>query len=260
MNIIGISGLHHSVPFKKKEFPRLTPRQYRIAQGFDSAAALVSSRGIEAVAAEERFTREKATGSFPVNAIQFCLNKAGLNETDIDFIAHGFTYTPFRRWYEASDFTQKQFREVYSRDAQLRTIQDHLGSANEWDRKFVEVPHHLAHAASAFYLSGFEESLILVADGMGEIHSTTIAAGKDNKIRIIRQVEAVHSLGILYGVFTYFGLRTWIGRVQSDGACSLRECVALFFPRHGTDPVKRGWDLRDSSAVSQYHAGTTRNV
>lgn len=204
MNIIGISGLHNSVPFKKKEFPRLTPRQYRIAQGFDSAAALVSSRGIEAVAAEERFTREKATGSFPVNAIQFCLNKASLNETDIDFIAHGFAYTPFRRWFEASDFTQKQFREVYSRDAQLRTIQDHLGSANEWDRKFVEVPHHLAHAASAFYLSGFEESLILVADGMGEIHSTTIAAGKDNKIKIIRQVEAVHSLGILYGVFTYY--------------------------------------------------------
>ena len=60
MNIIGISGLHNSVSFKKKEFPWLTSRQYRIAQGFDSAAALVSKRRIEAVAAEERFTRVKS--------------------------------------------------------------------------------------------------------------------------------------------------------------------------------------------------------
>ena len=56
MHIIGISGLHNSVAFKKRELPYLSSREYRIAQGFDSAAALVSSEGIKAVAAEERFT------------------------------------------------------------------------------------------------------------------------------------------------------------------------------------------------------------
>jgi carbamoyltransferase len=70
MNVIGISGLDNSVPFKRKEFPALSSRQYRIAQGFDSAAALVTNHGIQAAAAEERFTGEKATGAFPVNAIR----------------------------------------------------------------------------------------------------------------------------------------------------------------------------------------------
>jgi carbamoyltransferase len=69
VNIIGISGLHNSVAFKKREFPHLSARQYRIAQGFDAAAALVTPKGIQAAAAEERFTGEKATGSFPINAM-----------------------------------------------------------------------------------------------------------------------------------------------------------------------------------------------
>src|SRR3954470_9066925 len=70
MNVIGISGVHRSVAFKEREFPGLTRRQYRIAQGFDSAAALVGEGGVVAAAAEERFTREKATGDFPVRSIQ----------------------------------------------------------------------------------------------------------------------------------------------------------------------------------------------
>lgn len=210
MNIIGISGLHNSISFKKKAFPNLSARQYRVAQGFDSAAALVTTEGIQAAVAEERFTREKATGAFPVNAIKYCLQAANLTPNAIDYIAHGFCYEPFKSFYQNSDLMQQQFAEVYSRDAQLCCLQEHLDSYN-WAEKFVQVPHHLAHAASAFYLSGFEESLILVTDGMGEQHSATIAVGKANQIKIIKQFPALHSLGILYGVFTfylgfYFGL------------------------------------------------------
>jgi len=58
VNVIGISGLDNSMRFKKREFPGLSARQYRIAQGYDSAAALVSSCGVQAAAAEERFTGE----------------------------------------------------------------------------------------------------------------------------------------------------------------------------------------------------------
>ena len=68
MNIIGFSGLTHSVPFKKQHYPHLDPRHYRITQGFDAAAALVNEKTIVAAAAEERFTKEKTTGAFPVNA------------------------------------------------------------------------------------------------------------------------------------------------------------------------------------------------
>src|SRR5437763_779940 len=76
MNVIGISGLANSFPFKKRKMPGLSAREYYVGQGFDAAAALVTEQGILAAAAEERFTGEKATGAFPVNAIRYCL-KAG---------------------------------------------------------------------------------------------------------------------------------------------------------------------------------------
>jgi carbamoyltransferase len=204
MNVIGISGLDNSVPFKRKEFPALSSRQYRIAQGFDSAAALVTNHGIQAAAAEERFTGEKATGAFPVNAIRYCLEAGHLTPDDIDCIAHGFSYEPFKSFYDEDEFLKKQFTEVYSREAQARCLEKYL-SAYRWSEKLVQVPHHLAHAASAFYPSGFKDSLILVADGMGELHNTTVAIGNENdEIRIIKQVFGLHSLGILYGVFTLY--------------------------------------------------------
>src|ERR1044071_6610504 len=101
MNVIGFSGLAHSLSFKRRKMPGLTPREYYVGQGFDAAAALVTGSGrdtaaiVAAAAAEERFTHEKATGDFPVNAIRYCLEAAKLRETDIDFIAHGFSYEPY---------------------------------------------------------------------------------------------------------------------------------------------------------------------
>ena len=203
MKIIGISGLHNSVSFKKKMLPNLKPHHYRIAQGLDSAAALVTDAGILAAVAEERLTGEKGTGAFPIHAIQYCLQSAHLTLDSIDFIAHGFSYEPFRPLYEHNEYARKQFEEVFSREALLHLLENCLPSG-PWDGKLVQVPHHLAHAASAFYPSGLEESLILIADGMGEIQSTTIAVGRGNDITIVRQIPSLHSLGILYGVLTLY--------------------------------------------------------
>lgn len=203
MNVIGISGLENSLPFKRRVFPNLTAREYRIAQGFDSAAALVTNRGIQAAAAEERFTTEKATGAFPVNAIRYCLAEARLEPSAIDYIAHGFSYEPFKAFYDQDDYLKAQFSEVYSRAAQVTALTRYLPEWR-WPDRFIAVPHHLAHAASAFYPSGFEEALILVCDGMGEFHSATIAVGRGNDIHTIKQVPGLQSLGILYGVFTLY--------------------------------------------------------
>jgi carbamoyltransferase len=201
MNIIGISGVHQNLAFKGREFPGLTPRQYRINQGFDSAAALVGPAGIIAAAAEERFTREKATGDFPLRAIQYCLQAGALKIEGVDYLAHGFSYEPYRSALQEPDYTRKQYEQLYSPDVQKRHLHDHFPDV-DWDRKFVAVPHHLAHAASAFYPSGFEEALIVVSDGMGEVHSLTVAMGKGKGIKMLKQLPAFHSLGVLYGVFT----------------------------------------------------------
>ena len=201
MNVLGVSGLHESVPFKRRVLPGLAARFYRLAQGFDSAAALVTAQGVQAAAAEERFTRDKGTGTFPAHAIRYCLAAAALSPSAVDYVAHGFAYEPYRDLFEQDDFGRRQFAEVYSRQAQLRCLDARL-PGGDWDRKLIQVPHHLAHAASAFYLSGFAESLVLVADGMGEVHSMTVAMARDRDITTLAQVPALHSLGLLYGVVT----------------------------------------------------------
>ena len=83
MNIIGYSGLHNSIAFKEKEFPNLSAREYRITQGLDSAAALVTDQGIKAAGAEERFTGQKGTNAFPLNAIQYGLQAGNLSLENI---------------------------------------------------------------------------------------------------------------------------------------------------------------------------------
>src|SRR5882757_1990607 len=201
--MIGISRVHQNIAFKVREFPGLSGRQYRINQGFDSAAALVNDRGVVAAAAEERFSRNKATGDFPEEAIQYCLKAGKLKIGEVDFLAHGFAYEPFRSAFQEPAYARRQYEKLYSPEVQKQHLHEFFPGV-DWEQKFMAVPHHLAHAASAFYPSGFEESLILVSDGMGEIHSLTVAVGTGREIKILKQVPAFHSLGILYGVFTLF--------------------------------------------------------
>jgi len=74
----------------------------------------------------------------------------------------------------------------------------------DWARKLVRVPHHLAHAASAYYLSGFDDATVLVADGMGESESTSIFSGHYRELRPVRAYPISASLGILYGIVTKY--------------------------------------------------------
>jgi len=203
MNIVGISGLHHTVAFKKKYFPSLLPREYRIAQGFDSAAALVSETGVMAAAAEERFIREKGTNAFPSHAIRFCFDLAGMKPEQVDYIAHGFSYKSVKAAFEYEEFSKVRYAEVYDPERQMECLQEYFPSV-DWANKFVAVPHHLAHAASTFYLSGFQESLIVITDGMGELQSMTALTGTREGMNIIQEIPAFHSLGVLYGVFTLY--------------------------------------------------------
>lgn len=201
MNVLGFSGLHNSVAFKKRLFPSLTKREYLIATGHDAAAALVTKNGIVAAAAEERFSRRKATGDFPKQALEYCLRSASLTWDDVDVLAHGFAYEPLRDMFVGlSEFERVRFEEVYSHAAQVKAIRDHLPPGIE--QKLYEVQHHLAHAASAFYPSGMTDALIVVSDGMGEIDSCTVAIGSPRGIEVIRTIASLHSLGMLYSVVT----------------------------------------------------------
>ena len=108
MDIIGISGFDNSIRYKRSRFPELEQRAYRIAQGFDSAAVLLRGGLVDFAVAEERLTREKATGDFPVLSIKACLDHARLNPRDLAFIAHGFDYAPHRAVFDEDPFYRDQ--------------------------------------------------------------------------------------------------------------------------------------------------------
>ena len=80
----------------------------------------------------------------------------------------------------------------------------------------------MSHAASAFYPSPFEEAMILTADGVGEWTTTSIAKGKHNSIKILKEIHFPHSIGLLYSAFTYYlGFRVNSGEYKVMGLASI---------------------------------------
>jgi len=200
MKIIGISGFEGSIPFKQCHWPGLDDREYRISQGHDSAAALFVDGELIAAAAEERFNRKKHTGDFPVGAISYCLAEAGLSLGDIDEIAHGFDYAPYRAAFSIDPISAALYRDVFSREAVLAQVSRYLDGYPA--ERVRHVNHHLAHAASAYFCSGWEECLVLVVDGMGELQSATVFHAHHGRLEKLCAISARDSIGILYSVVT----------------------------------------------------------
>ncbi len=199
--ILGVSGLAESVRFKREHWPDLEEREYRIAQGFDAAAALVVNGAVVAAAEEERFNRHKQTGDFPIGAITYCLKQAGLSLADVDQIAHCFDYAPFGEIFSLDETSAQQYDEVFSKKALRAQISRHYPQFSA--ERVHHVGHHLSHAASAYFTSGWDECLVMVLDAMGETQSGSIFHGRGGRLEKLREISANDSIGILYSLLTY---------------------------------------------------------
>lgn len=200
MNILGISGLENAVPFKQAKWPDLDAREYRISQGHDAAAALLCAGELVGAAAEERFNLRKHSGAFPIGAATYCLAEGGVPISDIDEIVHGFDYSPYGKIYSLDPVSSELYRQVFSREALLEQIDRHFPGFPH--RNVHHVNHHMAHAASAYFTSGWDDSVVIVIDAMGEVQSTSIYRGRDGRLEKLREISANHSIGILYSLVT----------------------------------------------------------
>jgi carbamoyltransferase len=200
MIFLGISGLESSVPFKQEHWPGLEAREYRISQGHDSAAALVVNGRLVAAAEQERFSRRKHTGDFPIDAIQFCLREAGITIEDVREIAHGFDYSPFRGLYSLDPDSTSLYDQVFSKAALVK--QAHRYYPNFAEERIQQVNHHLAHAYSAAFTSGWNECLVVVNDAMGEVQSLTVFEFRKGRFNKLVAISANDSIGILYSLIT----------------------------------------------------------
>ena len=183
----------------------------------DSAAALIEDGKIIAAAQEERFSRKKHDARYPVNAVNYILKTYKKKLNDIDHIV--FFEKPFLKFERLLEtylaFAPKGFKsfslsmpiwlreKLFQKNFLFEQLKKHDENFNQIEKiKFSE--HHFSHAASAFYPSPFEEALVLTLDGVGEWATTTVAIGKGNDLKLIKELYFPHSLGLLYSAFTYY--------------------------------------------------------
>lgn len=184
----------------------------------DSGASLVKDGVLVANVEEERLNRIKHTDAFPVNSINFVLEKAGVQLSDVDLIA--FNWNPYKAlaaelfklaiapiiYFQIlrNSRPPKNFRSIAA-SLRLKKSFEKI-YPGEFSGRIVWVDHHLAHAASSYFLSPFnrEPADVVVVDGHGENCSTSVFAIQDGKITRKWQAPIWDSLGILYTTFTNF--------------------------------------------------------
>ena len=176
----------------------------------DSAAALLRDGELVAAAQEERFTRKRHDSDFPTLAIRSCLATAGITMKDVDAVVFydkpfvkferilqtyvGTFPLSYRSFLKALPIWMKE--KMWVRQTIMREL--------EYAGEILFTDHHMAHAASAFLPSPFEESAILTLDGVGEWETATAGVGRGSRIDLTQSIWFPHSLGLLYSAFTYY--------------------------------------------------------
>ncbi len=202
------------------------------AVNHDASAALYIDGKLVAAAEEERFLRDKhAKGKMPYEATKFCLEYAGIKPEQVDIVA--FPYAEIglkstarwhyakRHWYAPDRALTALFsgnRRYWRNHRNVMKLLDDLGiGANRV--KFMPVEHHLAHASSAYHLSGFKEKTAIIGiDGKGEYATTFFGYGENGKIHKIKEFYDPDSLGGMYGALTeYLGFEMLDGEFKVMG-------------------------------------------
>lgn len=200
MNILGISAHYH-----------------------DAAAALLVDGLPVAAVQEERLSRRKNDAAFPIGAIEYCLDEAGLEPGALDAIV--FYERPMLKFDRVLTMLLRSFPRSYrafhqamknmlSEKAWVRgIISSRLGVPA---RKVLFTQHHQSHAAAAFLTAPTREAAILTADGVGEWATLTTGRGsrgpEGTRVALEREIRFPHSLGMLYSTFT-----AWLGFAVNEG-------------------------------------------
>lgn len=160
----------------------------------DSAAALIKDGELIKYVEQERISRNKmAMGEPPIEATLACLNSERISIRDVSAISIGMDWKYRNEVYKMSE-------EEKAKYVKFENTKWFLPSEIFGDKlpPIYSIKHHLAHAASAYRVSGFKECAILVIDNRGEDASTSLGYAKDGKITFFKQINIQNSLGIFY--------------------------------------------------------------
>ena len=178
----------------------------------DTSACIFKNGELIAAAEEERFTRIKHTSDFPVNAVNFCLNEANIDISDLDVIT--LNSNPLSAIEKKIIYTLKNLKayilafksltNIKKKISIKNLIKENFGNQKKFQGKIRYIDHHISHIASSSCFSGFDESVNLSIDGFGDFASAAWGTFSNNKISIDNKIYFPHSMGIFYQSITQF--------------------------------------------------------
>src|ERR1700684_2807372 len=176
----------------------------------NSSAAIVVDGQLLAAVEEERLNRVKYAAGLPARAIQYCLDQAGVKLSEVDHIA--VPRNPWARLGTKLRFAMRMPRFALDRARVMRRfagVKADLANAFEMPAEkmraqFHRIEHHTAHLASAYFVSPFERSAVLSADGLGDFASSMWALGEGPRIKPLGEITFPHSLGMYYTALTQY--------------------------------------------------------
>ena len=236
----------------------------------DSAAAILIDGNIVAAAQEERFTRKKHDSSYPVNAINYCLEESNLTFDKVDYFA--FYDKPFLKFERLLEtyvaLAPKGFQsfrlampvwlseKLFLKKVLLKEIKKVYKNFDPSKLMFGE--HHFSHASSAFYASPFEEAVVLTLDGVGEWATSSVAIGRGHELKIVKEIHFPHSLGLLYSAFTYYiGFRVNSGEYKVMGLAPYGEGKYKELILNSIVDLKKDGSFRLNQSYFNYAGGLT---
>ena len=193
----------------------------------NSAACIIKDGEVVAAVEEERFTRKKFDDGFPSEAIDYCMNEAGITTKDLECVAfYDKSILKFERlldnYITLAPLGLKSFLNVIPKWLHKRIwVKEEIKKHLKYNGEIIFPEHHISHAAYAFFTSPFNQSAILSVDGVGEWTTTAFGTGKNTSINLTNDIRWPHSLGLFYSAFTYFlGFRVNEGEYKLMGLAS----------------------------------------
>lgn len=238
----------------------------------DAAAALLSDGEILAAAQEERFTRKKHDAGFPTHAVRYCLKEANLTLSDVDYLVfYDKPFVKFERILETYlNYAPSGLRsfvsampvwlkeKLYLKWTLRQELAEIGGSEARKSISLLFAEHHQSHAASAFFLSPFENAAVLCLDGVGEWATTSAWHGRGNQLQALWEIDFPHSLGLLYSSFTYFtGFRVNSGEYKLMGLAPYGEPRYVELIRDQLIDIKADGTFRLNMEYFDYCTGLT---
>ena len=199
----------------------------------DSSACILVDGQLVAAAEEERFTRIKHWAGLPVKAVEYCLREAGVAARDIDHIA--VNRNPSSNTFRKALFMLKKrpswrlIRDRFKNTRKVKDIKTALAEQIGVDPSRLKaelhyVEHHVAHLASAFFVSPFEKSVIVSVDGFGDFVGAMWGTGEGNELNVRGRSFFPHSLGLFYLAGTqYLGFPKYGDEYKVMGLAALGE-------------------------------------